>query len=124
MERRDIRVAFICLLQDSKKNSHENNWAYWGMSWESTVEYYRIINEAVRERLGDFAKLCQGEIKDSSREQIKAIMKKLINNGVQRIILGCTELALLIKQKDIAQLPKFPLQYRGNTCQSHCGLCL
>ena len=24
-----------------------------GMSWESTAEYYRIINEAVREKLGD-----------------------------------------------------------------------
>ncbi|MGB8212299.1 MAG: aspartate/glutamate racemase family protein [Anaerolineales bacterium] len=24
-----------------------------GMSWESSVEYYRIINEAVKERLGD-----------------------------------------------------------------------
>ena len=23
-----------------------------GMSWESSVEYYRIINEAVRDRLG------------------------------------------------------------------------
>ena len=23
-----------------------------GMSWESTVEYYRIMNELVRERLG------------------------------------------------------------------------
>lgn len=25
-----------------------------GMSWESTAEYYRIINEAVKERLGGF----------------------------------------------------------------------
>lgn len=23
----------------------------WGMSWESTAEYYRIINEIIRERL-------------------------------------------------------------------------
>ena len=23
-----------------------------GMSWESTVSYYRLINEAVKERLG------------------------------------------------------------------------
>jgi len=25
-----------------------------GMSWESTAEYYRIINQAVKERLGGF----------------------------------------------------------------------
>lgn len=24
-----------------------------GMSWESTVEYYRIINETIREKLGN-----------------------------------------------------------------------
>jgi aspartate/glutamate racemase len=25
-----------------------------GMSWESSIEYYRIINEAVRAKLGGF----------------------------------------------------------------------
>ncbi len=24
-----------------------------GMTWESTAEYYRMINETIRERLGD-----------------------------------------------------------------------
>lgn len=47
-----------------------------------------------------FAELYQGEIRNSSREQIKTIMKKLIDNGAQGIILGCTELPLLIKQED------------------------
>jgi aspartate racemase len=47
-----------------------------------------------------FEQLCQGEMKDSSREQIKTIMQKLIDNGAQGIILGCTELPLLIKGKD------------------------
>lgn len=26
----------------------------WILSWESSIEYYRIINERVRERLGDY----------------------------------------------------------------------
>ncbi len=47
-----------------------------------------------------FNELCAGEIKDSSREQIKTIMKRLIGSGAQGIILGCTELPLLIKQAD------------------------
>jgi aspartate racemase len=47
-----------------------------------------------------FNELCLGEIKHSSREQIKTIMKKLIANGAQGIILGCTELPLLVKQED------------------------
>jgi aspartate racemase len=47
-----------------------------------------------------FNELCLGEIKDSSREQIKTIMRNLIDDGAQGIILGCTELPSLIKQKD------------------------
>jgi aspartate racemase len=47
-----------------------------------------------------FEELCQGKMKNSSREQIKTIIRKLINNGAQGVILGCTELPLLVKQKD------------------------
>ena len=61
-----------------------------------------IPNEADRQVVHNviFAELCQGEIRNSSREQIKTIMKKLVDNGAQGIILGCTELPLLIKQED------------------------
>ena len=47
-----------------------------------------------------FNELCLGEIKDSSREQIETIMGNLVDDGAQGIILGCTELPSLIKQKD------------------------
>ena len=47
-----------------------------------------------------FNELCLGEIKDSSREQIKTIMGNLVDDGAQGIILGCTELPSLVKQKD------------------------
>jgi len=47
-----------------------------------------------------FNELCLGEIKDSSSEQIKTIMGNLVDDGAQGIILGCTELPSLIKQKD------------------------
>jgi aspartate racemase len=47
-----------------------------------------------------FNELCLGEIKDSSREQIKTIMGNLVDDGAQGIILGCTELPSLINQKD------------------------
>ena len=47
-----------------------------------------------------FNELCLGEIKDSSREQIETIMGNLVDDGAQGIILGCTELPSLVKQKD------------------------
>ena len=61
-----------------------------------------IPGEAERQIIDNiiFNELCMGEIKNSSREQIKTIMKKLIDGGAQGIILGCTELPLLIKRED------------------------
>ena len=61
-----------------------------------------IPNEPDREIVHNviYKELCLGEIKDSSREQVKAIINRLSDNGAQGIILGCTELPLLIKQAD------------------------
>ena len=46
-----------------------------------------------------YKELCLGEIKDSSRQQLKTIISGLGNRGAQGIILGCTELPLLINQE-------------------------
>jgi aspartate racemase len=61
-----------------------------------------IPNESDREIVHNviYKELCLGAIKDSSREQAKAIINRLSDNGAQGIILGCTELPLLIKQED------------------------
>ncbi len=61
-----------------------------------------IPNEAARQVIHSviFKELCLGEIKHSSREQIKTIMKGLVDDGARGIILGCTELPLLVKQED------------------------
>jgi len=47
-----------------------------------------------------FEELCMGKIKDSSRESLKLIIDKLVNDSAGGIILGCTELPLLLKQAD------------------------
>jgi len=60
-----------------------------------------IPNESDREIVHHviYKELCLGAIKDSSREQVKAIINRLSDSGAQGIILGCTELPLLIKQE-------------------------
>ncbi len=45
-----------------------------------------------------FEELCMGEIKNSSRDRLKLIIDKLINNGAEGVILGCTELPLLARE--------------------------
>jgi aspartate racemase len=162
-----------------------------GMSWESSVEYYRLVNEFVRDRLGglhsascvlvsvDFAEieqlqatgawdkaaavlaraarqveaggadllvlctnamhkvaaqvqaavtiplldladvtakavhaiiyheLCQGIVLDSSRDRYREVITRLTAAGAQGVILGCTEIELLVTQAD-SPVPVFP----------------
>ena len=47
-----------------------------------------------------YDELCLGEIKEASRQHYLAIINKLFNEGAQAVILGCTEIALLINQND------------------------
>lgn len=45
-----------------------------------------------------FDELCQGEINSDSRERYLGIIESLQQQGAQAVILGCTEIALLIEQ--------------------------
>jgi aspartate racemase len=45
-----------------------------------------------------YQELCQGVIKESSRKQYLRIIANLASQGAEAVILGCTEIALLVKQ--------------------------
>lgn len=47
-----------------------------------------------------YSELCLGEIKASSRETFRTVIQKLISRGAQAVILGCTEIPLIVKQPD------------------------
>ena len=53
-----------------------------------------------------FHELCVGEIKTESREKFKKIIDGLKAQGMEGVILGCTEIGLLIQQTD-SSLPVF-----------------
>ncbi|WP_017753985.1 aspartate/glutamate racemase family protein [Calidifontibacillus oryziterrae] len=59
-----------------------------------------IVNKVIYEEL------CLGDIKQSSKEYYKNIIKSLVENGAEGIILGCTEIGLLVKQDD-SDVPLF-----------------
>lgn len=60
-------------------------------------------NERERELVDNviYDELCRGEVNLSSRENFVGIMRNLASNGAEGIILGCTEIDLLIDQEDI-----------------------
>ncbi|MCB8814417.1 aspartate/glutamate racemase family protein [Desulfosporosinus shakirovi] len=47
-----------------------------------------------------YKELCLGQIIDSSRVSYKRIIEDLIKQGAEGIILGCTEIGLLVKSED------------------------
>lgn len=53
-----------------------------------------------------YDELCLGAVKDVSREVFRKIIGGLESRGAQGIVLGCTEIPLIVKQKDYA-LPLF-----------------
>lgn len=53
-----------------------------------------------------FDELCQGSVKDCSREAYCKIIQQLAEQGAQAVILGCTEIALLLDHEDCC-IPMF-----------------
>ena len=47
-----------------------------------------------------FNELCLGKVLDSSREQYKRIIACLKDRGAEGVVLGCTEIGMLIGKKD------------------------
>lgn len=49
-----------------------------------------------------YQELCLGKIADASREAFRDVMAKLVAQGAQAIILGCTEISMLVSEADAA----------------------
>lgn len=53
-----------------------------------------------------YTELCNGIVRDESRQVYHAVIKELANAGAECLILGCTEIGLLISADD-CELPVF-----------------
>ena len=60
----------------------------------------RVVHDVI------YNELCVGIVNDSSREQYRRIMDALARRGAQCILLGCTEIDLLVSEQD-ARVPVF-----------------
>lgn len=59
-----------------------------------------LVNDVI------FHELCVGQISDASRKQFQRVIGRLKDKGAEGVILGCTEIGLLIHQSD-SPLPVF-----------------
>ena len=54
-----------------------------------------------------YGELVHGKVLDASRDAVVKVIDELWDDGAQGVILGCTELELLVKQAD-CEIPVFP----------------
>lgn len=64
------------------------------------MEDIDVVNDVI------FHELCMGKIREKSRRQFQRIIDSLKENGAEGVILGCTEIGMLIQQSD-SSLPVF-----------------
>ena len=83
--------------QDFYKYILENRGIHVVIPNEDQVE---LVNDII------YNELCLGVISNESKQQYLDIIGDLVKSGVQGVILGCTEIGLLIKQDD-TDIPLF-----------------
>jgi aspartate racemase len=64
-------------------------------------EHHDLLNRAI------YDELVHGRVVDATRRRVLGVLEELWDAGVGGVLLGCTELELLIKQAD-ADLPVYP----------------
>jgi aspartate racemase len=60
----------------------------------------KLVNDII------YTELCLGKINQSSKQNFVRIINGLAANGAQAVILGCTEISLLVQQNDV-KVPLF-----------------
>ena len=64
---------------------------------EDRAEVHRVI----------YDELCLGVVREESREVYRGVIRRLVEAGAQGVVLGCTEIELLVGQAD-SPVPVFP----------------
>lgn len=59
-----------------------------------------VVNDII------FHELCVGEVRESSRRRFQEVIDRLKEKGAEAVILGCTEIGLLVRPSD-SSLPVF-----------------
>lgn len=117
-----IHVPIIHIAEataDALEKCHIQNVGLLGTKYTMTQTFYKqklidrgidviIPEEAEIDVVNDiiFHELCLGQIKEDSRRKFRKIIDGLKDRGAEGVILGCTEIGLLIRPAD-SSLPVF-----------------
>lgn len=104
---------------DELEKSHIRRVGLLGTKYTMTQDFYKkrltdrgmevlIPDDAAVEVINSiiFDELCVGEIREASRRKLQDAVKRLAEQGAEGVILGCTEIGLLLRQSDVS-IPMF-----------------
>lgn len=104
---------------DELEKNHIRRVGLLGTKYTMTQDFYKqiLIDRGIEVVIPDepdigivndiiFHELCLGKLRDESRRQFQRIIGSLKGKGAEGVILGCTEIGMLIQQSD-SSLPVF-----------------
>lgn len=104
---------------DALQEKHIGKVGLLGTKYTMTQDFYKqkLIDRGIEVIIPDaedvetvndviFQELCVGKVLDESRIRFQEVIKRLQEKGAEGVILGCTEIGLLIHQSD-STLPVF-----------------
>lgn len=99
---------------DAVKNAGIKKVALLGTKYTMEADFYSkrldimIPNEVDKDLVNNviYNELCVGKISPDSRKKLVEIIERLAEKGAEGVILGCTELQLLVKPDDV-KIPLF-----------------
>lgn len=119
---KSIKIPIIHIADvtaDELKKHNIGKVALLGTKYTMTQDFYKnrltennidvlVPDEKDIESVNDiiYKELCMGIIKEASKKKYIEIIDRLSKRGAQGVILGCTEIGLLIQQKDV-RIPIF-----------------
>jgi len=68
-----------------------------------------------------FDELCKGIINENSKREYIRVINELVERGAEGVVLGCTEIGLLVKQSD-ADIPMFDATVIHATAAAYAAL--
>lgn len=113
---KDLDLPFLHIAQttaDVMKKDNITKTALFGTKFTMQQDFYKsvLIQNGIEVIIPDendialindviYNELCMGEIKEKSKQEFLRIVEIMKQRGAQSIILGCTEIGLLLQQKD------------------------
>lgn len=112
--KKEISIPFLSITEETAKKIKSNQYNKVGLLATRTTIKYKIYNKDFdkfgiglivpdkQEKITNIIlNILAGKKLDKDREELKKIIEKLKDNGAETIIIGCTDIPILLKQEDV-----------------------